>query len=133
MSHENVETTRLGYELFNRRDVDAFLDLCSEDVEWHDLGAFDTSAIVGREALRAHLKAVLEPWEELRRDPEEIIDLGDNRVLGLCRAIARGKGSGIEVEAEGGDLLTFRDGKVVQFRGYPRADALEAAGLDRAG
>jgi len=131
MSEEHVRIAELGYERFRNRDLDGFLELCAPDVEWQDHGAFDTAPVVGREAVRAHLAAVLEPWEEFSREPEEIIDLGDNRVLGLVRATGRGKGSGVEVDVRGGDLLTIQDGLVVRFAAYPREQALEAAGIRR--
>jgi len=129
MSQENVERTRLGYEAFNRGDFDAALDLCAPDIEWQD-GAIDTPPIKGKHALRALFESVMEPWDELRREPEEIIDLGDDRVLVLFHATGRGKGSGIEVEARGADLLTVRDGLLARWVAYAdRAEALEAAGL----
>jgi ketosteroid isomerase-like protein len=129
MSQENVEIARLGYELFNRGDIDAFLDLAAPDIEWRDHGAFDTSAIQGRDAVRAFLETVLEPWEEFKKEPEEIIDLGGDEVLGLFHATGRGRQSGIEVDVRGGDLLTIRKCSVVRFAAYPRAQALQAAGL----
>jgi ketosteroid isomerase-like protein len=131
MSQANVQIVELAYELFNRRDIAGFLDLCGADIEWQDMGTFDTTPVVGVDAVRAYLDTVLEPWEEFRKDPEEIIDLSDDQVLGLFRATARGKGSGIEVEVRGGDLVTFKEGKVVGYTAYPREQALEVAGLEK--
>jgi len=130
MSQENVELTRLGYEAVNRGDIDGLLDLCAPDVEWHDPLAIDTSAVTGKDAIRAFFETVMEPWEQLRREPEEIIDLGRDRVLVLFHMTGRGKRSGIEVEGRGGDLLTIREGRLARWVAYPdRAQALEAAGL----
>jgi ketosteroid isomerase-like protein len=129
MSQENVELARLGYEAVNRGDIDSLLDLCAPDVEWQDPGAIDTSAVTGKDAVRAFFETVLEPWAELRREPEEIIDLGENRVLVLFHMTGRGKGSGIEVDARAADLLTIREGRLVRWMSYPdRTQALEAAG-----
>jgi ketosteroid isomerase-like protein len=130
MSEENVELVRLGYEAFNRGDLDGVLDLCAPEVEWQDLAAIDVDAVTGKDAVRAFFKTVIEPWEEVRREPEEIIDLGGDRVLVLFHTTGRGKGSGIEVDARGGDLLTISDGKLVRWMAFPdQAQALEAAGL----
>jgi ketosteroid isomerase-like protein len=132
MSQENVELARAGYEAFNRGDLDGVLDLCVPDVEWQDLASIDTSAVTGKDAVRAFLVTVMEPWEEVRREPEEIIDLGGDRVLVLFHTTGRGKGSGIEVEGRGGDLLTIREGRLVSWLAYPdQAQALAAAGLRR--
>ena len=72
MSQENVEIARLGYERFNRGDIEGFLALTDPDIEWHDPGSFDTSAVIGRDAVRAYLETVLEPWEEFRKEPEAV-------------------------------------------------------------
>ena len=130
MSQQNVRIVELAYELFNRGDIDGFLELCASDIEWQDTGTFDTAPVVGTGAVRAYLDTVLEPWEEFRKDPEEIIDLGGDRVLGLFHATGRGKESGVEVEVRGGDLVTFKDGKVVQYTAYPREEALRVAELE---
>ncbi len=62
-------------------------------------------------------------------EPQELIDTGD-KVLAFIRTSARGKGSGVEVEAYVWNLWTFRDGKVVDsYFGDDQAAALEAAGL----
>jgi ketosteroid isomerase-like protein len=132
MSQENVEVARAAYEAFNRGDIDGMLGLCAPDIEWQDRGgpSLDTTGITGKDAVRAYFETVLEPWEEVRREPEEIIDLGGDRVLVLFRTFARGKGSGVEVDARAGDLVTFKEGRVVRWTGYlDRAQALEAAGL----
>src|ERR1043166_7107945 len=85
MSQENVEVARAAYEAFNRGDIDGMLDLCAPDIKWQDRGgpSLDTSAITGKGAVRAYFESVLEPWDEVRREPEEIIDLGGDRVLVL--------------------------------------------------
>jgi ketosteroid isomerase-like protein len=130
MSRENVEIVRLGYEAFNRGDVDRILDMCDPDVEWEDIPSLDIPAAVGKDAVRAYFEAVMAAWERVRREPEEVIDLGGERVLVLCHVTARGRGSGIEVDGRIGDLLTFRDGRVVCWTSYASwARARKAAGL----
>ena len=99
MSEENLELTRLGYEAFNRGDIDGFLDICDPNIEWQDIAAIDTAAVTGREAVRAFFETATAPWEEIRREPEEIIDLGGDHVLVLSHTTGRGKGSGIVVDA----------------------------------
>ena len=63
-------------------------------------------------------------------EPQELIDAGD-KVVAFIRTSARGKGSGVEVEAHVWNLWTFRDGTLVEWKyfGDDKAAALEAAGL----
>ena len=129
MSQQNIELVRLAYDLFNRGDIEAFLDLADPEIEWHDHAAFDTGPIRGKEAVRAFIETGMEAWEEFQRDPEEIIDVDDDRVLGIFRARARGKASGIELDVRAADLVTIEDGKFVRYDMYPVEEAYAAAGL----
>jgi len=130
MSQENLEIVRRGYEAFNRGDVDAVLDLCAPDVEWADISAPDTPLVTGKDAVRAYFEGMLQVWASPWREAEEIIDLGGDRVLVMCHIMARGRGSGIEVDARIGDLLTIRDGRVACWTSYRSwGRARRAAGL----
>jgi ketosteroid isomerase-like protein len=69
-------------------------------------------------------------FEELRMEPEEFRDLGDD-VLMIGRLYARGRESGVQIDSPIAWLSTFRDGKGVRARGYLNVqEALEAAGLE---
>jgi ketosteroid isomerase-like protein len=58
-----------------------------------------------------------------------VIDAGEE-VFVLMHQYGTGKGSGAEVEQRFAQLWTFREGKVVRYRGFRnRADALKAAEL----
>ncbi|MGH2955080.1 MAG: nuclear transport factor 2 family protein [Haloechinothrix sp.] len=83
----------------------------------------------GREAAFAAYRAWIDSWEEYRREPKEIVDLGD-RVLVLVRESGRGTGSGTPTEAQIAMLLTFRRGRVVKHQEFFGWDeALETFGL----
>jgi ketosteroid isomerase-like protein len=83
----------------------------------------------GREAAFAAYSAWIDSWEDYRREPREVIDLGD-RVLILLRESGRGKGSGVPVEAQLAMLITFRKGRVVRHQEFSDwGQALEAVGL----
>ncbi len=70
-----------------------------------------------------------EVWEEWRLDTGELIDLGDRHVC-LCRYIARGRGSGVEVHRPIAHVITVRDRRIVAMDFYwSQRQALEAVGL----
>ena len=72
-----------------------------------------------------------ETWEGWPTyEPKELIDAGDF-VVARIRTSARGKSSGVEVDALVWNVWTFRDGQPIVFKyfGEDRAAALEAAGL----
>ena len=133
MAQENVETVRRAYAALTRGDTDTLRDLVSPDlvvdfsrrlVDPFVLRGFD-------EALAFFLGQSGETWDEWPAwEPHEVID-ADDKVVAFIRTAARGKGSGVEVEAYVWNLWTFGDGKPVEFKyfGEDQAEALEAAGL----
>jgi ketosteroid isomerase-like protein len=69
------------------------------------------------------------PFEEVSVEPEEFFEHGD-QIAVVVRARMRPKGSSAEIENRTGQLWTFRDGKVVSLRLFPKPEeALEAARL----
>ena len=131
MSRENVELLERAYDAFNRRDLDAFLEVMDSDVE---LIPFER-AIEGGGAYRGH-SGVWSWWKDafavlpdFRVEPVEIQDLGD---WTLTRGHLRGHGaeSGAVFERVVWHLARWRDGKQIWWSAFDsEADALEAVGL----
>jgi ketosteroid isomerase-like protein len=133
MSQENVELVLQGIEAFNRRDVDALVALASPDVEWEDSEFWSEHARIyrGKAEFREWFnQVVLEPWESVHVEVEEVIDAGDDRVFfGACLT-TRGKGSGVETQVRGWQVVWIADGNVTRRQVFlDRAETLEAAGL----
>ena len=127
-----MENVLQAVEAFNRRDADAFVALASPDVEWEDAIFWSGVARTyrGRDGLREWFKQVVEPWERIRVEVEEITEATDNRVFVGLYLTARGKGSGVETELRAWQVNRFADGKTARRHVFlERADALEAAGL----
>jgi ketosteroid isomerase-like protein len=128
-----VETARMAYEAWNRRELQSVLDLFHPDVVWEEnLQIFPGVDRIyrGHEGfLKWDRDAFSEVWESIAVEPLEFIDTGDHVVV-LTRLFGKGRGSGVNVDLATYNVLTFRDGKVARRRLYTdRADALEAAGL----
>jgi ketosteroid isomerase-like protein len=132
MSQANVEVAKRAFDAFNRRDVDAFMELTTSDFEFYPslLGAVEHRSFSGREGVEQYFKDVREAWEEFLVLADEFRDLGD-RVLQIGRMKGRGKGSGVPVETPYWAITDCRDGKVSCVRAYlDHAEALRAAGLE---
>lgn len=86
----------------------------------------------GREETFDAYRAWLEPWGELRREPRELIDLGD-RVVVLIEESGRGAGSGIEASQLIANVHTLGPrGVIVKHVEYNNWEsALDAAGVVR--
>ena len=135
MSQENVEIVRRVFEATARRDADAVLALYHPEVEWDVSkdGAmrqmFGSDVYRGREGLQRFFHKWHEAWEDMRNEPEELIDAGDDVVV-VVTDRARGRVSGAEVARTHAAVWSVRDRKVARVAWFPtRTEALEAAGL----
>jgi ketosteroid isomerase-like protein len=131
MSEENVEIVRQVYEAAAGRDSASIFALYDPDVELDAtrLGVGDLGVYRGHGGLRNLFGGLHEVWGKIEYDYEELIDAGEHVVAVVTRH-ARGKASGVDVEAPLAVLWTVREGKVVKVVWFStREDALEAAGL----
>ena len=131
MSKENVEIVHVAYERLNAGDVDGFLQSCATDFEFRDLPELPGSGVfIGHDAMRGWYAKLVDAFEDLRFEVEEVIDTTGDHVVLVNRATGHGRGSGATVELTFSSVLTLRDGKVIKLIVYSdHADALEAAGL----
>jgi ketosteroid isomerase-like protein len=132
MSPENTEVVRRTYAALSRGDVDTLRGLAvPELVVDFSRRQIDPVVMRDREEALAWLSRTRDTWDDWPTwEPLEVLDAGD-KVIAFINTSARGKGSGVAVEAKVWKLWTLRDGKLVELRyfGDDRAAALEAAGL----
>ena len=131
MSQANVEMARRANDAFNQRDVDAFMECVTSDIEFTAAmsGTVAGGSLRGREGIEALFADIRDTWEEHRMVIDEIRDLGE-RVLGLGRLEGRGKASGVSVDVPFAIISDLRDGKMWRSRTYlDHGEALRAAGL----
>ena len=130
MSQENVEIVRRVYEAFNKRDADEAVEFVSPRFSFQS----EFGALSGRRyEVAPGFATTSEIW--LTSGPPSRSSLMRFRRLGEAvivayRERAIGRGSGIEVEADGYELWRFERSQLVSRRNYPtKQRALEAAGL----
>jgi ketosteroid isomerase-like protein len=132
MSEEENKTLRAFFDAFNGMDFDNAVRYLHPEVEISPAigGELDVdSRYRGRDAARQLLETISEGAEKNQVEIEDVIDVGENKVLQveLWHAIGR---QGIETPAEIDTVYTFRDGLIIRVDGFrDRAEALEAAGL----
>jgi ketosteroid isomerase-like protein len=83
----------------------------------------------GHDGYARMFEGLLEVWDDLALEPEEVIDFGD-RVLIAARITGHGRRSGVALDAALFQVLTLRGGLIVRQEDFADRDAaLEAAGL----
>jgi len=133
MSQENVETVRQGYEAFNRGDVEWMVAQLDPEIVWEEAAEVPgSSSYRGIREVRGYLESFAQQWEEIRFEPERILD-AEEQIGALVRMVARGRASGAQVDARLAHLYELREGRgmsVLRVRTFfDREKALEAAGL----
>ena len=133
MSQENVDVVREAVDAYNRRDLEALMEVHDPGVEWHPaiqalLGG-EAAVYWGHEGVREFVRDLDSAFAELRIEISEIRDLGE-RVVAMGHLRGRGKESGAETESYIGYLVEFKNGKMARILSFldPKA-TLEAAGL----
>src|SRR4051794_33839716 len=133
MSQQNAEIVKQVYAALTRGDEDTLRDLAvPEFVLDFSRRLVDPVVVRGLEdALAFFFGEAREVWDDWPAwEPQKVIG-SDDKVVAYLRTYARGKGSGVEVEAYVWNLWTFRGEKLVEvaYFGDDQAAALEAAGV----
>jgi ketosteroid isomerase-like protein len=130
MSQENVEMFRSALHAFNRGDVEGALKDMDPQIEWHTPRSLvDAQTYHGHEGVKSWWAIMSDAFDQLRLEPGEFKDLGEEGVLVPVRASGRGRESGVEVDASFYLLGAGRE-KLERMEFFPsEAEALEAVGL----
>jgi ketosteroid isomerase-like protein len=132
MSQENVEVVQRAYVALTQGDAEALREMAPPEFTVDFSRRRMDPFVLRRDEMLAFFTGQTgETWEGWPTyEPQETIDAGDF-VVALIRTSARGKSSGVEVDALVWNVWTFRDGEPIEFKyfGEDRAAALEAAGL----
>ena len=129
MSRKNLDLTRLMYEVFNRRDIDAMLALMHDEVEIESrLVAFE-GCYHGHEGVRRWWSNLLDVLPDYTGEIEELRDLGDITLVKV-RGRAHGTASNSPVVETFWQPIRWRDGICIWWRNCAtEAEALEAIEL----
>jgi ketosteroid isomerase-like protein len=142
MSQDNVQAVERLIAAVNERDIDGYLDCCTEDIRLRPPWAPVEGTYEGREAIRRFFADVKDTLPDFHLSIERAESIGETRVLVFLRASVSGRASGIPVAAmvgpagDAGDardiatatICDFEDGKIASIRVFlDRAEAVEAA------
>ena len=127
MSQDRIQIVERFLEARSRGDL-SYLDYVDPDAEFDLSESRSTHAGVyrGHEQIREQWESQHEAWAETELRPDEPVVVGDSVVVTVLIS-ARGRTSGVELEGQGANVFTFREGKIVRFKLYQtKAEALAA-------
>jgi ketosteroid isomerase-like protein len=115
----------LGYTALNEGDLDGFLALVTEDVEFTSMVAeAEGTTFRGHEGVREWWRTVRGAFEEVRWELLEVRDQGDRAVVKLRMAGTLG---GVRVEQTMWQVVTQREGMASSWRFFRTEREAEAA------
>ena len=135
MSQENMEVFRRDFEEFTRGGWEPlFGAVWAPEIVWD----MSPAGIAGLGVYHGYgeLRSFFEDWfstfpfDEWEQELDDVIDCGDEVIVALTRQRGRGSASGVNVELEYAQVITFRDGKIVRaVLCTDREQALKAVGV----
>jgi ketosteroid isomerase-like protein len=133
MSRENVDIVRNSLKAFADGGLEDAAEFWHPDINWRAMeGAVDdVGEIRGTEAMRRYAHDWLDTFDDVALVPEELLDLGDDRVVAVQHLTGRARLSGVETELRYAVVYTLHDDKIVRGQEYgDRQEAIEAVGLE---
>ena len=129
MSQENVEVVRIGFSALARGDLESFVAILDEAVEWvNPPYAVEPGKRRGTAEFREALGRMRASFGGIRVTVDEVVESGPTAVVVTGSWTGKGTGSGVEVDTPFSSALTLRDGKVIRYEWFrERAEALKAA------
>jgi ketosteroid isomerase-like protein len=128
---ENLELVRKLIDVYNERSFVENFELVAPDFVW-DMSRVlmpDGTQWAGRSDVRGFFENWGESWGSDQVEGEEMVDLGQGRVLVMILHRLRGRGSGVDVAQRYAMVWTLSDGRAQRVDIYPtRDEALEDAG-----
>jgi ketosteroid isomerase-like protein len=131
MSEQNVGLYRRLVEAFNARDIEEFIALADQSVEFHSVfAAVGGADYRGHDGIRRYLGDIKDLWgNEFRAEPEAYFDLGEH-TLAFGVLVGRGRESGADVALPFAHVVRWREGLCVYFKTCAhREDALGDLGV----
>jgi len=124
VSEQNVDRLRRWITAFNARDIEAMIELCDPNVEFHSaFAAVGGASYHGHAGMRKWHHDLEETWgAEIRLEPEMHFDLGED-ILSFYMYYGRGQQSGAEVAMPATSVVRWRDDRIIYVKVYMQRDA----------
>jgi ketosteroid isomerase-like protein len=134
MSQQNVDVVRDSWTALAAGGLDAMAEFWDEEISWRAIedAPDDSGEMHGVAAARRYVEDWLDTFEDIVNVPQELLDVGDERVIAVQHVTGRARLSGVETELRYAVVYTLREGKIVRVKEYRnREQALDAVGLPR--
>src|SRR3954468_23647837 len=124
MGPTNLDVLRGFYAAWNDDDVDRLLEAFDPDVELWPLilPLVSTEVYRGHEGVARWFGELNSRFAQTCAYPEQIVEIGD-QVIVFLRVVGR-ENDGTELDAQIANVMTMRDGKILEFEGREAEEIL---------
>jgi ketosteroid isomerase-like protein len=127
MSRKDLVTNAIS--AVNRRDVEAYLACCTEDIQLHTPLATFTGPAEGAAGIRRWFQDIEDASADFRLELE-LLELVGDQALAFLRAHGSGRASGVPLDLETANLYDFEGDRIRRVRIFSeRQEALKLLGL----
>jgi ketosteroid isomerase-like protein len=101
IQQRNVELTRVGFEAYDAGDYETLIELLDPDVEVHaDSELINGGDFQGHQGFTRWNAQWIDAWGEFRNELRSVEAVGERFILAEVHQVARGAGSGVDVEMD---------------------------------
>jgi ketosteroid isomerase-like protein len=126
----NEEPVRAFADAVTAGDVEAAIELCHPEIEFHSVLAVSGRAYRGHDGVRQYFEDVASAWSEWRVEVHSIEPAADGRVAIVMTMHVRGKESGAVLSARTDHVWTLKDGRLLRNQPFRvPGEALREVGL----
>ena len=115
-TNTTLAAVRRMEDAIERRDADAFMACCTDDVVWETTSPPDGDRLEGQIAVRAGIEEFLRGSQEPKFETEYVAALGDDAFLRWRYTWKNPDGT--EGHVRGVDVIRVRDGKISEMLAY---------------
>ena len=114
----SLELVRIALKAYGNGDCEIALALADPLIRWDERASRPDGDLVWkkREVGRA-MRRYLDSWEHYRFDVEDLAEVGQGKVVGICREHGKPR-DGAEIDRRFGGLWIVEDGKIASWATY---------------
>ncbi len=128
IQRRNVELTRRGFNAYDNGDLETIAELFHPEVEVHaDSELINGGDFHGYDQFTRWSAQWTEAWAEFRNELRSLEPIGEHFILADVHQVARGAGSGVDVDMDVSWAIEVDSGRVLRLHLYVTRERARAA------
>jgi ketosteroid isomerase-like protein len=114
----SLEVVKIALQAYGNGDCEIALALADPLIRWDERASrIDGDLVWGHDDVQKAMRRYLDSWEQYQFDLEDIAEVGEGKVVGICRERGKPK-DGVPVDRGFGGLWVVVDGKIASWATY---------------